>query len=119
MFAYAFITWWYGAGWSGVLRATGKRVASLAETFSVAMLLRTLFSPWKRIITYPGASLQDHLRAFVDNLISRFVGFFVRISVLFCAGVFLFLLLLLGLAEIVIWPLLPAASVVLVIKGLL
>ena len=102
MFAFAFFKWWYGPGWSGVLHATTKRLLSLSEMFSVAILLRTLFAPWRRIITYPGAGLQERFRAFGDNLVSRFVGLFVRLSVLFCAFVFLVALIGLGLAELLL-----------------
>lgn len=87
--------------------------------FSVSILLRTLFSPWRRIITFPGASLQDHLRAFGDNLISRFVGFIVRVSVLIAAGVTLALLVLLCFVEIVIWPLVPLGALALIVKGII
>ena len=111
--------WWYGNGWTGVLRATRRRLAGLAAAFSIATLLKTLFAPWKRIITYPGAGLDAKLRALGDNLISRFVGFMVRIVALLAALVSFVGLCLVGLAELIIWPLLPLIAAVLIVKGLL
>jgi hypothetical protein len=119
MFMLGLFSWWYGAGWKGVLSATGRRLSSLADMFSVTILLRTLFSPWKRIISYPGASLDARLRAFGDNLVSRVIGFTVRFFVLLAASVAFVLLLAAGLVELVVWPLLPIAAVALLVKGLL
>jgi hypothetical protein len=119
MFMLDLFVWWYGNGWTGVLRATRRRLAGLGAAFSTATLLKTLFAPWKRIITYPGSGLDAKLRALGDNLISRFVGFMVRIVVLLAALISLIGLCLIGLAELVVWPLLPLAAVALIVKGLL
>lgn len=118
MAALALIQWWYGRGWSGVIKANQQRLLHLADMFSVEILVRTMFAPWKRIITYPGAGLDAHLRAWVDNLVSRVVGFFIRSFVLFSAAVAVLALSLLGVAELVFWPLAPLAGVALIIWGL-
>jgi hypothetical protein len=87
--------------------------------FSIRILLRTLFSPWRRIITYPGAGLDAKMRAFGDNLVSRCIGFTIRSFVLFAAAIAFILLGLLALLELVVWPLVPLAGVALIVKGLL
>ncbi len=110
--------WWYSAGWKGVLTSTARRISGLLTMFSTKTLVRTLFSPWRRVITTPGAGLDAKLRAYGDNLVSRCIGFTVRFFVLLAAGVSLALLALLGLAELVVWPLLPLASIGLIVKGL-
>jgi len=119
MFMLDLFVWWYGNGWTGVLRATRRRLVGLSAAFSIDILLRTLFAPWKRIVTYPGAGLDAKLRALGDNLISRFVGFMVRIVALLAALVSLIGLCLVGIAELIIWPLLPLVAVALIVKGLL
>lgn len=118
MFMLDLFSWWYGSGWAGVLGATRRRLGGLAEAFSVKILLGTLFAPWKRIVTYPGAGVDAKLRAWGDNLVSRFVGFTVRFIVLLAAAVSFAGLCLAGLAELVIWPLVPLLAVALVVKGL-
>lgn len=112
-------SWWYGSGWSGVLRATRRRMAGLSEAFSTTTLLHTLFSPWKRIISYPGAGIDAKLKAIGDNLVSRCVGFTVRFFVLLAAGVSFICLCIAGVLELVVWPLLPLIAVALIVKGLL
>ena len=119
MLAFDFISWWYGAGWIGVFRATQKRLHGLSEMFSISILLRTLFSPWRRIITYPGASLDTRMRALGDNLVSRCIGFTVRFFVLLTAGFGFVFLSIIGLLELLLWPFLPLAGIALIIRGLL
>jgi hypothetical protein len=86
--------------------------------FSLNILLRTLFSPWRRIITYPGASLEARLRAIGDNLVSRAVGFTMRVFVLLAAGLAFVILGVFSVAEIIVWPLVPLAAIGLIVKGL-
>lgn len=97
----------------------GRRLGAVADLFSVSQLLRTLFAPWRRIITYPGASLGERIRAWGDNVFSRSIGFVVRLIVLLAALVTSVVVALLTLVELVIWPLLPIAAPVLIVKGLL
>lgn len=87
--------------------------------FSTTILLRTLFSPWRRIITYPGAGLDARLRAFGDNLVSRCIGFTVRSFVLLAAAIAFLVIGAASIAEIVIWPLIPVLAAGLIVKGLL
>jgi hypothetical protein len=119
MFILDLFSWWYGSGWFGVLAATRRRLRGLAEAFSINILLHTLFAPWKRIITYPGAGVEAKVRAIADNLVSRFVGFTVRFIVLLSAAVSFVGLCLVGLAELIVWPLLPLLAIALIVKGVL
>jgi len=91
----------------------------IADTFSVSQLLRTLFSPWRRIITPPGAGLSAKFRAWGDNIVSRAVGFVVRVLVLLAALVAVLFVGILTLGELIVWPFLPFAVPVLTVKGLI
>lgn len=115
----SFFSWWYGRGWQQVASSFRPRLRSVNEGFSVAQLLRTLFEPWRRIISYPGASLEEKVRARIDNLFSRGIGFTVRLGVLIVAFLATVCIAVLTLAEIIIWPLLPLAVPVCLIMGLL
>jgi hypothetical protein len=113
------IRWWYGRGWSDCAANAKQRLVVLADTFSVAILLRTLFAPWKRIITYPGAGLEAYFRAMLDNLVSRFIGFFVRIGVLLSAAIVFVLCIVIGFLQIIAWPLVPFAGLALIVWGMI
>ncbi|HYH36344.1 MAG TPA: hypothetical protein VD706_02480 [Candidatus Saccharimonadales bacterium] len=107
MLVLSFLSWWYGPGWKMVFNSLGPRMKSVSAGFSVVQLFRTLFQPWRRIISYPGASLDAKMRAWGDNMVSRAIGFFVRSSVLVAA---FFTFIVVGLAtilEVLVWPLLP------------
>lgn len=119
MLAVAFIRWWYGAGWKNLARNVRRRGQRTIDSFSVPTLLRTLFAPWKRIVTAPGAGIDAHLRAIGDNAISRLVGFTVRLTVLLSAAVSVAFLMVFGLIQILVWPLLPPAAIILIVGGLL
>jgi hypothetical protein len=119
MLAVAFVRWWYGDGWKLLAHNVQRRMQRTADSFSVPTLVRTLFSPWKRIITVPGSGIGAHLRAMGDNAVSRAVGFMVRLFVLLGAGVSLLCMGIAGILQIILWPLLPALVIGLFIKGLL
>lgn len=84
--------------------------------FSVPILLRTWLAPWRRIVTYPGATLDAKLRAMGDNLVSRAVGFTVRTLVLFTALLALVFTVLLNFVQIALWPLVPPLVIVCLVK---
>jgi hypothetical protein len=118
MFITSFLSWWYGPGWLQVVSSLESRSGQVMDIFSVNQLFKTLFAPWRRIISYPGASLAEKFRAWGDNVFSRTIGFFVRLLVILAAFFSLFLVLVLSLLELVIWPLMPPAIIGLVIVGL-
>jgi hypothetical protein len=76
-------------------------------------------APWRRIISYPGASLDAKLRAYGDNIVSRAIGFVVRLIVLLTASVISFLAVIFGIVSIIAWPLVPISVVALIIKGIM
>lgn len=117
MLALAFFSWWYGQGWAGIVNSLPKRLRKTSHAFSVNLLLGTLFAPWRRIITYPGSSLAERAQAVGDNLVSRAVGFVVRLFVLLAAFITLAITAVLLLLEIIVWPLLPVAVIGFVVLG--
>lgn len=112
-----FVIWWYSTGWLETLQRIGGRVKAVWRMFSVAILLRTLFSPWRRIISPPGKSIEEIFRGILDNTVSRFVGFFVRGFALFAAFLLTGVAVIVGGIIIVAWPLLPFAAVFFLLKG--
>ena len=113
----AFFSWWYGRGWQQVVNSFKPRLLRVVRSFSVGQLFRTLFAPWKRIITQPDRSLEERLRAIGDNTFSRVIGFVVRICVLIAALVSIVIVALISIIEIIIWPLLPLAIPGFIIAG--
>jgi branched-subunit amino acid ABC-type transport system permease component len=119
MLALSLVTWWYGKGWVKTVAHLESMVTGISRLFSAPILLRTLFSPWKRIVSYPGTSLDAKLRAMADNTVSRAVGFVVRVLVLLTALLMEALACCVGIAWIIAWPCIPLIGLVLLVKGIL
>lgn len=113
------VIWWYSRGWLRVAKRGIERVTQTARLFSLPELISTLFSPWKRIVSYPGSSLGDKARAVLDNIVSRAVGFFTRMFVLFSAAVLIIVVGVVELLIIIIWPILPLVAVGAIIKSII
>ena len=109
----AFFRWWYTAGWLRLLVEIKRRLIRLSQTFSVSVLLRTLFKPWKQIVALrdPNATIGMRMRGLLDNLISRFVGLGVRLLTLVAGALTIVVLGVLGLLTLISWPLLPLITV--------
>lgn len=96
-----------------------RRITKISQLFSVPILLRTLFAPWRRIVTQPGAGIDAQMRALGDNMISRTIGFAVRVIVLLTAGVCMFAMTVIAALELVLWPLVPLMIVVSIVMGVI
>jgi len=110
--------WWYGTGWQKIIHGIVRAPAAVEENFSVGILLGTLFAPWKRMVSAQGRSLDQKVQAMLDNLISRFVGFFVRFFVLIAAAVGILVAFIGSAMLTVVWPLVPPFIVYCIARGI-
>lgn len=113
-----FVVWWYSTGWIEVCGKVGGRVRAVWRMFSVPILLRTLFAPWRRIISAPGKGIDQLFRSMIDNTVSRAVGFTVRMFALFSALLLTVLASIAGVVMLLAWPFLPLAVFFFLLKGL-
>jgi len=111
------LRWWYVTGWMQAARRIGEWTSSVERMFSLSLLLRTLFAPWRRIITPGGRGLDAKVHAALDNLVSRAVGFVIRIFVILAAGISMLTALVLGVFMAIIWPVLPVAILYCIVRG--
>lgn len=115
-----FFIWWYGRGWALRVAELQHHLSNWAQFFSFGILLKTLFKPWKQIVTRPGPNggLAAKRNALIDNLVSRFVGFFVRVTVLFVAVIVMLFVLLFNTLYVLLWPVLPLLPIILIVVGI-
>ena len=113
--------WWYGAGWLSAVGRVIERVSGLYDYFSIDLLLRTLFSPFRQISAgQVDGPINIKLRAFFDRLLSRVIGAIVRTIVMLIGLLSLAIATILGLLYIISWsllPLLPFVGVSLMLAG--
>lgn len=107
--------WWYSSGWKVFIGKLKTSLSSITDFFSMSSLLRTLFKPYRQISAESAgenASLDIKFHMFLDRLVSRFVGFFSRLTLLLAGLIIIIVGGLICLILIILWPLIPLLPVV-------
>jgi hypothetical protein len=124
MLGVSFLQWWYTRGWGIYFRGFRERMSNTADFFSIGLLLRTLFQPFRQISaneTGERGGLEGALVAFFDRLLSRVIGFLVRVGLIITGVIAMTISFVLGSALAIIWPcvpLLPIAGIVVSTMGI-
>ena len=93
-----------------------EQIFQLQDTFSLSLLIRTLFSPFRQIsVGSVGGPLGVQIQAWFDRVISRFIGAMVRTFMILAGVVVITLSLLVGMIRLVLWLLLPALPIIIMI----
>jgi hypothetical protein len=117
------LAWWYGVGLKKRLDDLGAGILRVVDLFSVGLLLRTLFSPFKLISAgvAPTAPVDVRFRMWADRLFSRCFGAVVRtvviaigLIVIILRIIFSFLVICFHLAV----PVLPIIGLVMFAMGM-
>lgn len=103
-------SWWYGAGWIAQFVRLRERLASSYDYFSIGLLARTLFSPFRQISAGKvNGPIGIKLRAFADRLISRVIGSIVRTVLIIIGIVWLAAQAIIGGIVLLVWAFIPFA----------
>jgi hypothetical protein len=104
-----FLLWYFLEVPKKILKAWGNFLRFNLEYFSIPLLLRTLFSHWRRYQwSYPrGFDLPKYLEVFFSNLISRLLGIILRIVLIFICLLGEILILVSGAIIFIGWFALP------------
>ncbi len=116
----SYFAWHYTRGIADLFRVMGNFLWFLYHLFSIPVLAKTLFSPWRREgEAYKGGfHVEAFFETFVVNTIMRVVGFLVRGSVIIFGLGVLIIALVIAIAVLISWIVLPAAIAMLIISGL-
>lgn len=113
--------WWYTAGLRQRLQKISVRLDGTIDYFSMDLLLKTLFAPFRQISAGKvDGSLEVKMRALVDKLFSRLIGAFIRLLLLVIGGITIALQAVFALVVIALWlllPLLPVVGIALTVIG--
>lgn len=77
-----FFVWWYTKGIKLFFRNFVALLNYLMGMFSVKESIFNLFSPWKRLVSQRRPGLDGFRDFIIDNLVSRGVGFVMRVILL-------------------------------------
>jgi len=110
---FEYVRWHYGRGLKEYFGVAGNFLWFVAHFFSFKLLIKTLFSPWKRLgESYGnGLNLSRYAETFIVNTLMRAVGFFTRVIVLVLGLASYVLVLTLSFLGLLIWILAPAVVI--------
>ncbi len=113
--------WYYSGAVKSLVKIWKNFIIFVREYYSVSLLLRTLFYPWRRDATKYGRgfSFKNFFETLSFNLISRGLGFFIRSITIVIGLVCLLGVIILGFLALIIWLVLPVALLFFIIIGLL
>ncbi len=105
--------WWYGAGWVLQARALSVRLDGLVDYFSIDLLAKTLFAPFRQDgVGRVDGPLEVKFRAFLDKLISRILGAIIRTAILLIGLISIALFVVYSALVLAVWFLVPVAPVI-------
>ena len=104
----ALLGWWYGAGWQLQAKDVLRRFDELSDNFSIGLLFRTLFSPFRQISAGSvSGPLGVQMRAWLDRLISRFIGALIRSAVIIAGLISMMIFGVISVLVLIFWPFIP------------
>lgn len=120
MFIVGILSWWYSSGLVARIAAVRGRIESMMDYFSIDLLLRTIFSPFKQISAGSvSGPIGIKLRASLDRLFSRCIGAIVRTILIVVGIVGILFTCIAGILLILSWLLIPALPFIGVILALI
>ncbi len=116
-----YLRWHYGMAYRDLTRVWLNYLWFVAHFFSLGILLRTLFAPYKRMKekNEKGLDFQAIGEMIAVNTVMRLVGFLLRIIVLTIGLAVLSVVLVLGLILYPIWTIMPVLLIALLLISVL
>jgi len=115
-----YFLWHYTTALRDLIGLWGNFLWFVLNFFSVGLLARTLFSPWRRLKEYKrsrGLDLGEALGNAAVNLIMRLVGVFVRAATIIAGLVVGVFVLASGVVAFFVWLAMPAVLLALIGGG--
>ncbi len=115
-----FWCWYYSGAVKTLINIWKNFLIFIKEYYSIPLLLRTLFYPWRRDITKYGRgfSIKNFLETLSFNLISRGFGLLMRIVAIIVGLICLLGTVILGALALIAWLILPIILLFFIIMGL-
>lgn len=115
-----YLIWHYTSGFKAGLAVARDVNYFIANFFSLPILVKTLFSPWRRLAETYGKGLnpEQWFETLIVNVLMRVVGAIIRLAMIVSGLIILVLVLLVSLLALLAWLLLPVIFISLVVGGL-
>ena len=106
------LSWWYVEGWREQLARIKWAFIRMADRFSIGLLIKTLFAPFRQISADEQARGNNLATVITDKLVSRLIGCFMRTIMIIVGTITLILLAIVSVIRMLMWPLLPVLPIV-------
>jgi hypothetical protein len=103
--------WWYGRGLKDLFSFLSALFAYTSNMFSVMTLLKTLLSPWKKMVGPRGRGIDGLKDWLLDNFVSRIVGLVVRVIMIIIFTIAFLIYAVFAILAIIFWLCMPAVLV--------
>ncbi len=114
-----YIIWHYTTAWSDMARVVRNYLWFVSNFFSIKLLSKTLFSPWRRLAVSGGRGKEENFfGALVINTLMRLVGFGIRAATIVAGAFALFVTVVVSLLAALAWLVFPALVFFLFFAGL-
>ncbi len=104
-----FISWHYLTGWRWYWKRVFFNLKRIIHFFSLGILIKTLFSPWKRLTveSETGFDIAKFFENLSFNFISVMIGAVVRLGLILVALIILVFYLIISIPLFLIWWVIP------------
>ncbi|OGG65459.1 hypothetical protein A3I99_04485 [Candidatus Kaiserbacteria bacterium RIFCSPLOWO2_02_FULL_45_11b] len=115
-----YLLWHYTKAFGEIAHISKNFFWFTIHFFSLPQLIRSFFSPWKRMTEERGDTFNfEDLAGFVIiNILSRLVGMMLRTSIIILGFIALLVVLICTIVTYVFWVMAPAALLVCLILGI-
>jgi Flp pilus assembly protein TadB len=113
-------SWWYSKGLLDLVDFIKSIFIFTLSSFSIKTVIKTFFSPWKKMVEPRKAGLDGFRDWLVDNLVSRGVAIVLRLFLIVACLVVLVMVGLLSLVFFISWLIMPVillAALIYLFKG--
>jgi hypothetical protein len=115
-----YLLWHYSRAFLEIFHVWFNFLWFIVHFFSLPQLLRSLFSPWKRIVEERGNKwdFEDLAAYIIIGFFSRLIGFLIRGTIIILGLLCLFLAIFAGFAVYLFWVAAPLIIIGLLVLGL-
>ncbi len=104
-----YFLWHYSRAFHDIIIVFSNLMWFVGHFFSIPLLLRTLFSPWKRVTEEVHISgVEDFFGSILVNIITRIIGAVVRVMIIALGLLVLLALFVSMFVTLVLWSFAPA-----------
>lgn len=115
-----FLSWYFSDHPKLILRAWKNLLKFNLEYFSIPLLLKTFFYPWRRYAwSYGKFNFKRYFEAFISNSITRGLGAILRFFLILFGIFFEVLIFFGGLFVLIVWFFWPIIVIILLALGLI